>query len=85
VLFRSNAYAEEKGELLVKAGQFLLETYMNNIWPDMKITWGTYRQHLGHQDEADGYGCFRCHDDEHKTKVGKTIRQDCDLCHDEPQ
>jgi nitrate/TMAO reductase-like tetraheme cytochrome c subunit len=80
-----NAYAEEKGELLVKAGQFLLETYMNNIWPAMKITWGTYRQHLGHQDEADGYGCFRCHDDEHRTKVGKTIRQDCDLCHDEPQ
>ncbi|RJX23479.1 MAG: cytochrome C [Desulfobulbus sp.] len=79
-----NAYATEKGELLVMAGQFLLETYMNNIWPEMKITWGTYREHLGHQDEADGYGCFRCHDDEHQTKVGKVIRQDCDLCHDEP-
>jgi len=79
------AFAQEKGEQLVKAGQFLLETYMNNIWPSMKITWGTYRQHLGHQDADDGYGCFRCHDDEHKTSFGKVIPQDCDLCHDEPE
>lgn len=79
------AFVQENGELLVKAGQFLLETYMNNVWPSMNITWGTYRQHLGHQDADDGYGCFRCHDDEHQTKFGKVIPQDCDLCHDEPE
>jgi len=78
-------YIDENGELLVKAGQFLLETYKNNVWPAMKITWGTYRQHLGHQDADDGYGCFRCHDDEHATSIGKVIPQDCDLCHDEPE
>lgn len=79
------AYVEENEELIVKAGQFLLETYMNNIWPSMKITWGTYKQHIGHRDADEGYGCFRCHDDEHKTKFGKTIPQDCDMCHDEPE
>lgn len=80
-----NQYVEENGELLVKAGQYLLEAYLNNIWPAMNITWGTYRQHIGHQDADDGYGCWRCHDDEHQTKFGKVIPQDCDLCHDEPE
>ena len=79
------SYAQENEEKIVKAGQFLLETYMNNIWPAMKIDWGTYRQHLGHQYADDGYGCFRCHNDEHQTKTGKVIPQDCDLCHDEPE
>jgi len=51
----------------------------------MNIDWGTYKQHIGHQDADDGYGCFRCHDDEHQTKFGKTIPQDCDMCHDEPE
>ncbi len=68
-----------------RSGAFLLEAYLNNVWPNMKVTWDTYRQHIGHQDADEGYGCFRCHDDEHKTKFGKIIRQDCDLCHDEPK
>jgi len=50
----------------------------------MNVTWGTYKGHNGHQNEEDGYGCFRCHDDEHQTSFGKTIPQNCDLCHDEP-
>ncbi|GAB4337925.1 MAG: NapC/NirT family cytochrome c [Desulfobulbaceae bacterium] len=78
-------YIEKNEESLVQAGQYLLDTYMNNVWPAMKIDWGTYRQHLGHRDADEGYGCFRCHDDEHQTKFGKVIRQDCDLCHDEPE
>jgi hypothetical protein len=58
---------------------------MDNVWPKMAVTWGTYKMHLGHQNEAEGYGCFRCHDDEHQTELGKTISQSCDLCHDEPE
>ncbi|MDK9706774.1 MAG: NapC/NirT family cytochrome c [Desulforhopalus sp.] len=69
---------------LAAASAFLVETYLGNIWPDMKITWGAYKSHLGHQDEGEGFGCFRCHDDEHQTKDGKAISQSCDLCHDEP-
>ncbi|MEN8188649.1 MAG: NapC/NirT family cytochrome c [Thermodesulfobacteriota bacterium] len=70
---------------LIRSGGFLLEGYLNNVWPEMKVSWGTYRQHLGHQEADDGYGCFRCHDDEHATEFGKTIGQDCDQCHDEPE
>jgi hypothetical protein len=52
--------------------------YRTNVFPDMKITWGTYKNFLGHPE---GSGCFRCHDDEHKATSGKFIRQDCALCH----
>lgn len=78
-------YAEEKRDRIVDAGHFLLETYLGNVWPAMKITWGTYPQHIGHRDADEGYGCFRCHDDEHQTSVGKVIPQDCDMCHEEPE
>ncbi len=43
-----------------------------NVFPDMKITWGTYPNHLGHPGEKDG--CFRCHD-------GAKATQDCKVCH----
>jgi hypothetical protein len=44
----------------------------------MKVTWGTYPDHLGHVDSP---GCFRCHDDQHKSRDGKVITQDCEVCH----
>ena len=52
--------------------------YERNIFPDMKVTWGTYPNNLGHTDFP---GCFRCHDDQHTAKDGSAIRQDCELCH----
>jgi formate-dependent nitrite reductase cytochrome c552 subunit len=52
--------------------------YRRNIFPDMNVTWGTYPNNIGHMNFP---GCFRCHDDSHKTKDGKTIGQDCTLCH----
>jgi len=60
------------------AADAVAEIYDWNVWPNMKIGWGTYPSLIGH-DETDG--CFRCHDDEHKTVDGKTITQDCDRCH----
>ena len=44
----------------------------------MKVTFGTYTNHIGHTDAP---GCFRCHDDDHTTKDGKAIGQDCETCH----
>lgn len=70
---------------LKKAGEFLLETYMNNVWPEMNIQWGTYGKHLGHQRAEEGWGCWRCHDDDHANTEGTTISQDCSMCHDEPE
>jgi hypothetical protein len=50
-----------------------------NVFPAMKVTWGTYSSNIGHIDSP---GCFRCHDDSHKTKDGgHVISQDCELCH----
>ena len=61
---------------LVRAARRL---YGRNVFPQMKVTWGTHENNLGHTDSP---GCFRCHDDQHKTPDGRVIRQDCDLCHE---
>lgn len=53
--------------------------YARNIFPEMKITWGTYLNNLGHTDSS---GCFRCHDGNHTSASGKTIPNDCDTCHE---
>ncbi len=60
------------------AGQALLAIYQRNVFPDLKVTWGTYPDNLGHTDNP---GCFRCHDDSHATSDKKTITQDCNACH----
>jgi len=52
--------------------------YLRNIFPAMKVTWGTYPNNLGHQDFP---GCFRCHDGSHTSADGRTIANDCDTCH----
>lgn len=52
--------------------------YARNVFPKMKVTWGAHPNNAGHVDSP---GCFRCHDDEHKSKDGKVISQDCELCH----
>jgi hypothetical protein len=52
--------------------------YERNVFPEMKVTFGTYANNLGHVDSS---GCFRCHDDDHKSKAGKAIGQECETCH----
>lgn len=64
--------------LLEKAIAGIQAAYVENVFPEMKIEWNTYRSFLGHKDES---GCFRCHDDSHETKAGETISMDCDTCH----
>jgi hypothetical protein len=49
-----------------------------HVFPTMKVAFGTYPDRAGHSDDK---GCFRCHDDEHKTADGRAISQDCELCH----
>jgi len=62
-------------ERVVAATQDL---FARNIFPTMKVGFGTYSNNLGHMDFP---GCFRCHDDNHKTQDGRVISQSCDLCH----
>jgi len=54
------------------------QVYKRNVFPEMNVQFGTYPNNVGHIDSP---GCFRCHDDNHKTKDGKKISQDCDTCH----
>jgi hypothetical protein len=61
------------------AGQALAAIYGSNVFPDLKVTWGTYPNNLGHMDDP---GCFRCHDDSHANADKKTITQDCSACHE---
>lgn len=56
----------------------LFAVYERNVFPEMRVTWGTHPSHLGHDDSP---GCFRCHDESHKAKDGRTITQDCEACH----
>jgi hypothetical protein len=61
-----------------QAAQTLTTVYKQNVFPEMKVTWGTYPNNLGHNDFP---GCFRCHDGNHTSKDGKTITNDCAACH----
>jgi hypothetical protein len=70
--------ASERRADIDKSGQTLGAIYTLNVFPKMNVQWGTYPNHLGHVTSD---GCFRCHDDKHKTVDGKVIPGDCDLCH----
>jgi hypothetical protein len=52
--------------------------FQRNVFPEMNVQFGTHPNNIGHMDSP---GCFRCHDDSHKTADGKTISQDCETCH----
>ncbi len=52
--------------------------YRRSVFPEMKITWGTYPNQRGHTVSN---GCFRCHDEAHTTREGLAISQDCETCH----
>ena len=67
-----------KAALVKSAGEELGTLYCQNVFPDMKVTWGTHPNHIGHMSYP---GCFRCHDGDHVSKDGKTITQDCANCH----
>lgn len=56
------------------------QIYSDNFFPEMKASWKAYPNHIGHKDWP---GCFRCHDDKHKTPDGKqAIRgNECNICH----
>ena len=71
------AYLSQRQDV-EKAVQAAETIYRRNVFPEMNVQFGTYANNLGHTDFP---GCFRCHDDEHKAKDGKTIGQDCEGCH----
>jgi len=61
-----------------QAGKALGDAWAWNNFPHMKVKWNTYPNHIGHQDSP---GCFRCHDNKHKTDTGEKIGKKCSTCH----
>jgi len=61
-----------------KASEQVAAVYLRNVFPQMKVTWGTYPNNIGHEDFL---GCFRCHDGNHASADGRIITQDCSACH----
>lgn len=67
------AYAKDGGideqtrERLEQAVELGVAVWMRNNWPDRKLGWNSY------PDLATHFGCFRCHDGQHKTADGRAI------------
>jgi len=53
--------------------------YSVAIFPERKADWRVYPNNIGHKDWL---GCFRCHDDKHRTAAGAAVSaSDCTSCH----
>ncbi|HXV76037.1 MAG TPA: NapC/NirT family cytochrome c [Candidatus Polarisedimenticolaceae bacterium] len=70
--------AAVKTDRIAQAANEIGNIYGWNVFPEMNVEWGTYPNHIGHEDSP---GCFRCHDDLHETEDGEAISQDCETCH----
>ena len=69
---------ERNPTLLERAVQGVQQAYQENVFPRMKVAWGTYKNFLGHEG---GSGCFRCHGRLRERDSGRYISSDCNLCH----
>jgi cytochrome c551/c552 len=72
------AVAAARSAAIRETAATLAALYRSNVFPSMKVGWGTYPNHIGHENSP---GCFRCHDDAHQTADGRAISQDCSTCH----
>jgi len=80
--FYQQNYADlsaKRSEDIRQAGKAILAIYSRNIFPELKVSWGTYPNNLGHTDFP---GCFRCHDGSHTAGDGQSITQECSTCHE---
>ena len=74
------AVSSQRSKDISDAAAEIVSIYNRNVFPELKVTWGTYPNNLGHTDFP---GCFRCHDGSHSTSDQKvTITQDCTACHE---
>lgn len=80
--FYKQTYADlyaKRSQDIQQAAQAILRIYSRNVFPELKVTWSTYPNNLGHTEFP---GCFRCHDGSHTTANAKPITQDCNACHE---
>ncbi len=70
-------FANESGNI-GKCVATAQELFSRNIFPEMRVDWRGFPDHIGHLNTP---GCFRCHDGLHKADDGEVISRDCRLCH----
>jgi len=70
--------ADTKNAEIEKAIRELQVIYTSNVFPEMKVAWGTYPDNSQHFDSP---GCWRCHDRKHEADDGEKISRKCSLCH----
>ncbi len=73
----ADAYPEG-GPAIEKAISTIQYIYSQTIFPEMKVSWREYPDHIGHMITP---GCFRCHNGDHRDAEGRTITRDCNTCH----
>lgn len=76
------AYLKSKYDGAPELGGAISEVqalYATTLFPERKADWRVYPNNIGHKDWL---GCFRCHDDKHKTAAGEPVKSsDCTSCH----
>jgi hypothetical protein len=85
-VLKANYATEEEAARKIKAalpggsGEAVFAIWRRNVFPNMRLTWGTYPNNIGHTDFP---GCFRCHDGSHSNVAdeSQSITQDCNVCH----
>ena len=70
--------ATENAEAISAAAKALGDVYTVNVFPNMKVWWDTYPNHIGHDQSP---GCERCHTRKMRTAEREQISNDCDTCH----
>jgi hypothetical protein len=64
-----------------KADQLAQELLTRLVFDEPGVTWRDFPDHNKHKDFP---GCFRCHDGNHQTDDGESIRLHCNICHSIP-
>jgi len=70
--------AVEREEDIGQAIAHAQRLFSTNIFPEMKVNWRNFPDHIGHLTTP---GCFRCHGGEHENEQGEVLSRDCNVCH----
>ncbi|MCA8941597.1 MAG: NapC/NirT family cytochrome c [Planctomycetes bacterium] len=74
--YASNGSLDESTrQLLEGATEQIAAIWQRNVYPERKVGWNAYPALDTH------FGCFRCHDDQHRDRAGRVVPQTCDNCH----
>ncbi len=73
--------AASQSEAVDQAEKLARELIVQLVFEKPGITWESFPDNRGHKQFP---GCFRCHDDNHVSTDGRSIRLNCDTCHNIP-